>query len=112
MPDIQVVIGRSLLFNSEPYQRMRSSVFSLPKSILTFKMLQMAIMEERWTQMESGNGHGNGHAYAPGGKGAAGGDDGGLPGTVNNQYLARMTQYYTEGNQVSTSSSVSGPLLK
>lgn len=60
---------------------------------------RMAIMEERWSTMEAGNGHSNGQAYAPGGKGVAGGDHTGMPGSVSNQYLARMTQYYTEGNQ-------------
>lgn len=67
---------------------------------IAFLNLQMAIMEERWSTMEAGNGHSNGQAYAPGGKGVAGGDHTGMPGSVSNQYLARMTQYYTEGNQV------------
>lgn len=49
--------------------------------------------------MEAGNGHQNG-GYATGGKGAATGDSAGLPGSISNQYLARMTQYYTEGNEV------------
>ena len=62
----------------------------------------MAIMEERWTQMEAGNGHSNGHAYANGDKGAvAEGGSAGLSGPVGSQLLARMTAHQTEGNQVS-----------
>ena len=49
----------------------------------------MAYMEEKWSQMEAG------HQYANGKPEAA-------AGSVNNQYMARMTQYYTEGNSVST----------
>ena len=60
----------------------------------------MALMEDRWTQMEAGNGHGNGHAFTSGKGAAGGGDNAGLPGSVSSQYMARMTQYYTEGNQV------------
>lgn len=71
----------------------------------------MAIMEERWAQMEAGNGHQNG-GYAAGGKGAATGDSAGLPGSISNQYLARMTQYYTEGNQVRESVRICRSLSK
>ena len=52
--------------------------------------MQMALMEDKWTQMENG---GSGAGYTNG-KGELGG------GNMGNQYMARMTQYYTEGNQV------------
>lgn len=53
---------------------------------------RMALMEDKWSQMEAGNGSGNGAAYTNG-KGDMG------SASIGNQYMARMTQYYTEGNQ-------------
>ena len=53
--------------------------------------MQILALEERWSDVESG-------------KVAASGSSKGdwSPATMANQYYSRMTQYYTEGNQVSS----------
>ena len=52
--------------------------------------MQIAVMEDKWGNMEAGraDGHVNGKNDLTGSNG------------VSLQYMARMTQYYTEGNQV------------
>lgn len=62
----------------------------IPIHLYLGNAVQIAMMEERWSNMEAqkSNSYVNGAAKPD------------LGGGVTGQYMARMTQYYTEGNQV------------
>lgn len=62
------------------------------KHLLRLNAAQIAVLEERWADIEAGRGNSTGQIRTSD--------------AIVNQCFSRMAQYYTEGNQVSN-----GPLL-